>query len=99
MAANTCDSPWQSARMIAAAEASMLHPGTTTLDDRLDRIEEKLDQLSDLVLRMSDELESGLATARKNNEQEFRQLKQAITFWGGRTRALDDRDGPLRRRV
>lgn len=77
----------------------MSHTGIGTLDDRLDRLDEKLDQLSDIVLRMSEDLESGLAAAKKANDQEFRQLKQAITFWGGRLRAIDDRDAPPRRRV
>ena len=77
----------------------MTHTRIVTLEDRLDRLDEKLDQLLDSVLRMAEDLDSGLATARKVNEQEFRQVKQAITFWGGRLRTLDDRDGPSRRRV
>ena len=68
-----------------------------TLDDRLDRLEERLDQILDTVLRMAEDLEAGLAAAKKANDQEFKQLKQVLTFWGGRMRTLDDRDGPRRR--
>jgi hypothetical protein len=75
----------------------MRDSGFGTLTDRLDRLEEKIEQLADLVGRMADDVEAGFADARKMSDSEFRQLKQAITFWGGRVRAIDDRDG-LRRR-
>ena len=68
-----------------------------TMSDRLDRLEEKIEQLADLVGRMADDVEAGFADVRKMSDSEFRQLKQAITFWGGRVRAIDDRDA-LRRR-
>ena len=68
-----------------------------TMSDRLDRLEEKIEQLADVVGRMADDVEAGFADVRKMSDLEFRQLKQAITFWGGRVRAVDDRDG-LRRR-
>ena len=68
-----------------------------TVSDRLDRLEEKIEQLADLVGRMADDVEAGFADVRKMSDSEFRQLKQAITFWGGRVRAVDDRDA-LRRR-
>lgn len=58
-----------------------------SIEDRIDRLEQRLEQLADAVRRMGDEIESGFATARKASEHEFRQLKQAITFWGGRSRA------------
>ncbi len=60
-----------------------------TLEDRIDQLEDKIDQLSDAVLRMADDLESGFA--------EVKQLEQAIRFWSGHVRAIDDREG-LRRR-
>ena len=50
-----------------------------------------------VVGRMADDVEAGFADVRKMSDSEFRQLKQAITFWGGRVRAVDDRDA-LRRR-
>jgi hypothetical protein len=68
-----------------------------TVSDRLDRLEEKIEQLTDVVGRMADAIEAGFADVRKMSDSEFRQLKQAITFWGGRVRAVDDRDA-LRRR-
>jgi hypothetical protein len=68
-----------------------------TVSDRLDRLEEKIEQLTDVVGRMADDVEAGFADVRKMSDSEFRQLKQAITFWGGRVRAVDDRDA-LRRR-
>lgn len=68
-----------------------------TVSDRLDRLEEKIEQLADVVGRMADDVEAGFADVRKMSDSEFRQLKQAITFWGGRVRAVDDRDA-LRRR-
>ena len=71
--------------------------GFGNMADRLDRLEEKIEQLADLVGRMADDVESGFADVRKTSDAEFRQLRQAITFWGGRARALDDRD-VLRRR-
>lgn len=68
-------------------EVAMPQLGAGTLEDRLDRLEERLEQLADAVTRVGDEVESGFAAARKTADQEFRQLKQAITFWGGRARA------------
>lgn len=68
-----------------------------TVSDRLDRLEEKIEQLADVVGRLADDVEAGFADVRKMSDSEFRQLKQAITFWGGRVRAVDDRDA-LRRR-
>ena len=68
-----------------------------TLSDRLDRLEEKIEQLADVVGRMADDIEAGFADVRKMSDSEFRQLKQAITFWGGRVRAVDDRDAMRRR--
>ena len=58
-----------------------------TLEDRLDRLEERLEQLADAVTRLGNEVEAGFAAAQKAADQEFRQLKQAMTFWGGRARA------------
>ena len=71
--------------------------GFVTIEDRIERLEDKIDQLSDMVVRIADDLESGFADVRKASDQEFKQLRQAILFWGGRARAIDDRDG-LRRR-
>lgn len=68
-----------------------------TVSDRLDRLEEKIEQLADVVGRMADDVEAGFADVRKMSDSEFRQLKQAITFWGGRVRAVDDRDAMRRR--
>jgi len=75
----------------------MHNSGFESVTDRLDRLEEKIEQLADLVGQMADNVETGFADVRKMSDSEFRQLKQAITFWGGRARAIDDRDG-LRRR-
>jgi hypothetical protein len=75
----------------------MRDTGFGNMTDRLDRLEEKIEQLADLVGRMADDVEAGFADVRKMSDAEFRQLRQAITFWGGRARAIDDRDG-LRRR-
>lgn len=58
-----------------------------TIEDRIERIEDKIEQLSDLVARVSEDLECGFADVRRVTDQEFRQLQQAITFWGGRSRA------------
>lgn len=68
-----------------------------TVSDRLDRLEEKIEQLADVVGRIADDVETGFADVRKMSDSEFRQLKQAITFWGGRVRAVDDRDAMRRR--
>jgi hypothetical protein len=68
-------------------EVAMPQLGAGTLEDRIDRLEERLEHLVDAVARIGDEVESGFAAARKTTDQEFRQLKQAITFWGGRARA------------
>jgi hypothetical protein len=68
-----------------------------TVSDRLDRLEDKIEQLADVVGRMADDVEAGFADVRKMSDSEFRQLKQAITFWGGRVRAVDDRDAMRRR--
>lgn len=65
-----------------------------TIDERLDRLEEKIEHVGELILRIADDIDSGFADARKTSDQEFKQLKQAITFWGGRARALDDRRRP-----
>ena len=66
--------------------------GFVTLEDRIERLEDKIDQLSDTVQRIADDLESGFAEVKGMSDQEFKQLKQVIMFWGGRVRAIDDRD-------
>lgn len=48
--------------------------GAGTLEDRIDRLEERLEHLVDAVARIGDEVESGFAAARKTTDQEFRQL-------------------------
>lgn len=67
--------------------------GFVTLEDRIERLEDKIDQLSDTVLRIADDLESGLAEVKMISDQEFKELKQAIMFWGGHARAIGDHDG------
>lgn len=71
--------------------------GFVTMEERIERLEDKIEHLSDMVVRIAEDLESGFADVQKTSDQEFKQLKQAILFWGGRARALDDRDGFRRR--
>jgi hypothetical protein len=71
--------------------------GFVTIEDRIERLEDKIEQLSDMVVRIAEDLESGFADVQKTSDQEFKQLRQAILFWGARARALEDRDGFRRR--
>ena len=90
---DTAVSRWQPARIDSPTEGAMPDSGFVTLEDRIERLEDKIDQLSDTVFRIADDLESGFAELKMMSDQEFKQLKQAIMFWSGRARAIDDRDG------
>jgi hypothetical protein len=78
---------WQAGRMRRGDGGVTNVRDTDSIEDRIDRIEDKIEHLSDLVARVSEDLESGFADVRRLSDQEFKQLKQAITFWGGRARA------------
>lgn len=75
----------------------MAERGFLTVDERIERLEDRIEHLCEMVGRVADEVESGLADLRTASDQEFKQLKQAILFWGNRARVADDRDH-LRRR-
>lgn len=75
----------------------MAERGFPTIDQRIERLEDRIEHLCEMVGRIADEVESGLADLRSASDQEFKQLKQAILFWGNRARMTDDREHVRRR--
>ncbi len=75
----------------------MAERGFLTVDERIERLEDRIEHLCEMVSRVADEVESGLADLRTASDQEFKQLKQAILFWGNRARVADDREHVRRR--